>query len=139
MLVGFKNAILRPGNCTSATVPSTLESMRFFFRQEWRDRAIAGRRRYNRLRHFLKSAAPRCCGGGRYDEFYGVAAEQRTPPGDRSQAKRGTKRPSVLGSIFSPGPTAANHIDIDVVSASGQRLDASLDTMPHASTPAPAE
>ena len=75
MFNGIKNAIMRPTMCTTSTVPCTLENIRFFFRQEWRDRALNGKRRLNRLRHFLKGIAPQCCNGGKYDQFYGIGNE----------------------------------------------------------------
>lgn len=72
MFNGIKNAVMRPTMCTTSTVPCTLENIRFFFRQEWRDRALNGKRRLNRLRHFLKGIAPKCCKGGKYDQFYDI-------------------------------------------------------------------
>ena len=47
MFNGFKNALMRPQCCTTSTAPCTLEMIRFFYRQEIRDRNINGKRRLN--------------------------------------------------------------------------------------------
>ena len=68
---------MRPDCCTTSTVPSTLENIRFFFRQEWRDRAIHGKRRFNRLRHSIKGCAPKLFKGGKFDDFYHIREEKQ--------------------------------------------------------------
>ena len=71
MFNGFKNAIMRPQCCTTSVAPCTLEMIRFFFRQEIRDRNINGKRRLNWLKQRFKPCV-KACKSKKEDEFYGI-------------------------------------------------------------------